>query len=88
MSGPLTAVLDSFAGGAHSVGEITARTGLDRDVVEAGIAHLVRLGRLDRSEIGIGCPDGGCGGCAQKNGCSSAARTRGLVALTLTRRPQ
>lgn len=96
MSGPLTAVLDAFAGGATSLGEVERRTGLPADVVRAGVDHLIRLGRLDARQLTQGCPSGGCGSCASAAadgtaGCGAAGpgpRREGpvLVALSLRRR--
>jgi bacterioferritin-associated ferredoxin len=94
--GPLRQVLAAFAAGVHSVDELTRRTGLSRDVVDASIDHLVRTGRIEAKELTIGCPDGGCGNCASGTsegtaGCGapgpSAARS-GPVLVTLSlRRP-
>ncbi len=96
MSGPLAAVLAAFEGGASSLVEVQSRTGLPRDLVDAGVAHLVRLGRLDARELAMGCPGGGCGSCASgtesgtpgcgADGPSSARVGPVLVALTLGRR--
>lgn len=91
MTGPLTAVLDAFAAGVHSVDEVVRHTGLSRDVVDAAIAHLVRSGRLEAKQLSVGCPDGGCGSCASglvdgSAGCGSAApseRRSGPVLVTL-----
>ena len=95
MSGPLTQVLAAFEGGASSLAEVGARTGLGADVVAASVDHLVRLGRLDARELAMGCPSGGCGTCASGTadaapGCGAAGPSPGrlgpvLVALTLRR---
>jgi bacterioferritin-associated ferredoxin len=96
-SRPVTAVLAALQGGARSLAEVAERTGLGRDVVDAAITHLVRLGRLEAEELAIGCPSAGCGGCASGTaegtaGCrSSAPSTRRsgpvLVALRVSRPP-
>jgi len=95
---PLTAVLTAFGSGASSLAEVAHRTGLDRDVVDASVEHLIRIGMIQASTLSSGCPDGGCGSCASGAGdaeapvpgCGSAGSTaerRGpvLVALTLAR---
>lgn len=97
MSGPLTRVLDAISAGAGTLASIGDATGLSRDVVDASVRHLVRLGRLEASELSMGCPGGGCGSCASATphgdaGCgasgpSDARRGPALVALTL-RRPE
>ncbi|GAB77410.1 FeoC like transcriptional regulator [Austwickia chelonae] len=68
MSGPLRQVLEAVEDGAVSVGEITLRTGLDRDVVAASVAHLARIGRVDSRTFSSGCSDAGCGGCSRSGG--------------------
>lgn len=92
--GPLSATLAAFQGGASTLAEVTTVTGLSREAVDAAVAHLVRLGRLEARELAMGCPSGGCGGCASAvagaPGCGasgpSASRSgSALVALTLTR---
>ncbi|GAB2465791.1 hypothetical protein GCM10027265_13990 [Jatrophihabitans fulvus] len=91
----MRAVLDAFAGGAASRHDVCARTGLSRDVVDAAIEHLVRMGRLEARELTVGCPDGGCGSCAPGHGsspgCGASAPSSGrtgpvLVTLSPTRR--
>ncbi len=64
MSRPLAAVLDAFGSGASSLAEIESATALDHDVVTAAVDHLVRAGRLEAKILTVGCPAGGCGGCA------------------------
>lgn len=64
MSTPLRAVLDAFAAGARSRVDVARATGLRDDVVDAAIAHLVRIGRIEARELSLGCPGGGCGSCA------------------------
>lgn len=95
MSGPLSQVLGAFADGATSLDEVSASTGLDRDVVSTAVDHLRRMGRIDAKELAMGCPGGGCGSCASGTvdggaGCGahgpSQARTGPvLVQLSLRR---
>ena len=94
MSSPLRAVLDAFEAGAPSRSAVARTTGLRPDVVDAAIAHLLRMGRLDAKELSTGCPTGGCGSCASgvedAPGCGapSASPTRSgptLVQLTVRR---
>ena len=92
---PLKSVLAAFDAGAHSLDDVRRRTGLDRDVVDAAVAHLVRMGRLSAESISAGCPSGGCGSCASgaadgSAGCgaagpSGARRGPVLVGLSLRR---
>jgi hypothetical protein len=92
---PLRSVLTAFETGARSRTEVCDRTGLRRDVVDAAIEHLLRMGRLDARELTVGCPDGGCGGCASGSGdapgCGAAgpsSRRSGPVLVSLSvRRP-
>lgn len=96
MSGPLSAVLGALDDGAGSLDEVARRTGLSRDVVSAGVDHLVRMGRLETRELGSGCPTGGCGSCASGTvdgaaGCGSAGPTagrRGPVLVEIRVRPR
>lgn len=89
--GPLTRVLAAFEAGAGSLADIAERTGLGADVVEAAVDHLVRLGRIEASTLGVGCPGGGCGSCASGHadgsaGCGAAgpsASRRGPVLVSL-----
>jgi len=90
---PLTAVLQAFEAGCGTLDEVARSSSLDRDVVDAAVEHLVRLGRLNAGVLAVGCPDGGCGSCAtgvgDAPGCGSAgpSATRSgpvLVALSLT----
>jgi hypothetical protein len=95
MSSPLRSVLGAFEGGARSRADVCTTTGLRRDVVDAAIEHLLRLGRLDAAELTVGCPDGGCGSCASgagnAPGCGApgpSIRRSGPVLVTLSvRRP-
>jgi hypothetical protein len=95
MSSPLRSVLGAFQDGARSRADVCTTTGLRRDVVDAAIEHLLRLGRLDARELAVGCPDGGCGSCASgagdAPGCGASGpstRRSGPVLVTLSgRRP-
>lgn len=85
--GPLTLVLAEVEAGTATVPEMARHAHLDEQVVRSAIDHLVRTGRLQASPLAVGCPEGGCGGCAQSSGCGSAsAGGRALVTLSLTRR--
>ncbi len=91
--GPLRTVLAAFDSGAVTLADIASRTGLDRDVVEAAVHHLVRTGLLVGRTLSAGCPESGCGSCASGRsdgpGCaSSAAATQrtGSVLVALSRR--
>ncbi|HOB06407.1 MAG TPA: hypothetical protein PKM36_14200 [Propionibacteriaceae bacterium] len=64
MSAPVSAVLKAMGEGAGSLDEVARTTGLTRDLVDAAVAQLVRLGRVDSRELSVGCPPQGCGGCA------------------------
>lgn len=94
-SGPLRRIVDALAAGAHSRGELAGLTGLDRDVVDAALDQLARLGRLRVERLAGGCPDLGCGTCASGRGdgqagcgASGPATSPEPVALTLvTGRP-
>jgi hypothetical protein len=94
-SSPLRSVLSALEDGASSRTAVSDRTGLRRDVVDAAIEHLLRMGRLDARELTTGCPDGGCGSCASGSGnspgCGAAgpsARRSGPVLVSLqVRRP-
>jgi hypothetical protein len=96
MSSPLRSVLTAFEDGARSRTDVCTSTGLRRDVVDAAIEHLLRVGRLDARELAVGCPDGGCGSCASGAGngpgCGASgpsARRSGPVLVSLSvRRPR
>lgn len=94
MSGPLALVSDAITDGAGSRAAVAERTGLARDVVDAALEHLQRMGRLTAEQLGSGCPDGGCGTCPSgtadgRAGCGAGALPgrRGPVVLTLVARP-
>lgn len=95
MSGPLSVVSAALAAGASSRADISRRTSLDPSVVDAALDHLIRMGRITTEQLGTGCPDEGCGGCASGKadgtaGCGAAgpANARGPVMLKLGRRTE
>ncbi len=72
---PLAAVLAAFAGGAVSTAEVRLRTGLDDEVVAAAVEHLIRMGRLERSVVDLGCAADSCESCPagrHGSGCEAA----------------
>lgn len=88
---PLRAVLDAFHAGCTTLGEVAVRAGLDRDLVEAAVAHLVRTGHLVAETMSTGCPSGGCGSCASGGaagpGCGASGpsvQRSGPVLVTLS----
>ena len=93
--GPVSRVLAALEEGAPSLAEVSARTGLRRDVVDAAVDHLVRLGRLETRTLAIGCPGSGCGSCVSARvdgspecGADGPSRRRSgpvLVALSVRR---
>lgn len=94
--GPLRAVLTALDGGAGDLGEVAARTGLDRELVTAAVAHLIRSGYLQAEQLGTGCPATGCSGCGsyaapgliRSGGCAgdtTSADGRGPVLITINR---
>jgi hypothetical protein len=94
-AGPLRAVLAAFERGVASLDEVARATGLPRELVDASVDHLVRMGRIRAEELSVGCPDGGCGSCAsgagESAGCGAAgpsAARSGPVLVALTVRPR
>jgi hypothetical protein len=94
--GPLSAVLEAFRDGVRSFDDVAARCDLSVDVVRACVDHLVRIGRLEATELAVGCPTGGCGSCALSRadgtagcGATGPSDTRtGAVAVAISlRRP-
>lgn len=91
---PLRAVLESFESGSATLTEVVQHTGLERDLVDAAVGHLVRTGRIVAGTLSSGCPASGCGSCASgvegRPGCGAAeaspART-GPVLVTLSLAP-
>lgn len=92
-AGPLRVVLDALGHGGHTRADLAHATGLSRDVVDAALEHLVRIGRVRAEDLGGACPSAGCGGCPSGRADASAgcgapgpASSRGPVALTLAER--
>jgi hypothetical protein len=89
----LVAVLAELTAGTPTLDDVARRTGLARDVVEAAVAQLVRMGRVTSSTLSTTCPDDGCGGCATR-GCGAHGRPAPggrrpvLVALTVPPHPR
>lgn len=88
--GPLSRVTAALEHGAGTRVGLAAQTGLDPELVDTAIDHLIRLGRIELEQIGGGCPTDGCGSCPSGRadgsaGCGAAgpASARGPVALTL-----
>ncbi len=91
VTSPLRAVLAALRGGAGTLGEVARQCELDRDLVEAAVAHLVRIGAVPARELALGCPGGGCSSCASgvdgAPGCGSAGPEPDSVAGTSTPPP-
>jgi hypothetical protein len=92
ISSPLRAVLAELTAGAPTLEEVARRTGLDREIVSAAVAHLVRIGRVSSSTLATACPDGGCGGCGASSSCASSgapapAGDRPVLVTLSVRRP-
>ena len=86
-AGPLTRVLAAIDAGAGDRDRIVAATGLTRDVVDASLEHLVRIGRLSQESLSLGCPPAGCGGCSAPTGHGCATTpVAGPTLVALTRR--
>lgn len=67
---PLTAVVAAIRSGSGTIAEVERATGMPRDVVEAVLDHLGRLGRLTSEQVQVGCPATGCGSCLLSSGVS------------------
>lgn len=67
--GPLRSVVGALDAGATTRRAVVEQTGLPRDVVDAAVEHLVRVGRLTASRLTAGCPREGCGSCPVASGC-------------------
>ncbi|WP_080792984.1 FeoC-like transcriptional regulator [Corynebacterium pacaense] len=82
---PVADVRAALLAGAVSRGDIAARTGLQRETVDAVLTHLERAGQLHREQLGSSCPGGGCSSCgfATAQGSSCGGTARGPVALVL-----
>jgi hypothetical protein len=97
--GPLRAVLTALAAGATNLDEVAERTGLDRGVVSAAVAHLARSGHLRTGQLASGCPEAGCASCGSRPTDTDTdtdvdagrrgpgSRTRGPVLITLACHP-
>jgi hypothetical protein len=72
VTSPLHAVLDAVNRGATTRPAIATRTGLDPDVVDGAVDHLLRIGRVTMPTLKTGCPDGGCSGCGSVTGSGCA----------------
>jgi hypothetical protein len=83
--GPVRAVLDQIGAGTPTLAEIARNTGLDESLVRAAVDHLIRTGRIDSNRLPIGCPPGGCGGCAVASDCGVPSSRPTLVTLSLSR---
>lgn len=74
---PVSAVLGAIRSGSVTTTDVQRATGLPRDVVEAALDHLARLGRLRSEPLQSGCPATGCGQCPVASsdgpGCGRAA---------------
>jgi hypothetical protein len=91
-------VLDAVGAGAGDLASVAARTGLDRGLVSAAVAQLLRSGHLRAEQLAAGCPASGCSSCGSAGvegsagaGCGGTAGAdgagRGPVLITLGRRP-
>jgi hypothetical protein len=92
--GPLRRVVAALEAGAESRVALARVAGLDPDVVDSALEHLVRLGRVRLEPLGAGCPSSGCGSCPSgprdgSDGCAvlTPSAARGPVAVTLVGRP-
>ncbi|MDO4784289.1 MAG: hypothetical protein Q3997_04300 [Propionibacteriaceae bacterium] len=96
MSGPLRRVLAAFEEGAATLDDVARISGLDKPMVDAAVAQLSRMGRLEVRELRMGCPGCGCSGCASGHrdgspGCGASAPSSAgpvLVQLSLRREPR
>jgi|GEM_PF-3366569 len=76
MTGPLTQVLTTVESGVRTVPAIAQATGLNPDLVNAAIDHLIREGRMRALPLNS-CASGTCGGCSLfKPRCSSLPHPR------------
>lgn len=94
MNSPLRAVLAAFESGCATLSEVAEHAGLDRDLVDAAVDHLVRTGRLVAGTLSTGCPSDGCGSCASGTtdgpGCGAprpSSERSGPVLVTLSLAP-
>lgn len=90
--GPLSRVVAALEAGGRTRADIAVASGLDREVVDTALDHLVRMGHITMDPLSGGCPAAGCGGCGSGRadgaaGCGAAgpATSRGPVAVRLRR---
>jgi hypothetical protein len=81
---PLRALLEQVEHGTPTVSEMARNTGIGEDLVRAGLAHLLRTGRLQAQELPIGCPPGGCGACVAAESCEAPVESGGRRLVTLS----
>lgn len=72
MTTPVRAVLDAVTEGANTRAEVARRTGLDPDVADAAVDHLLRIGAIGSPSLKTACPTGGCAGCGAVTGTGCA----------------
>jgi hypothetical protein len=87
VAGPLTLVRDAFASDqrVRTVQDLVERTGLNRDVVDAALEHLLFTGDLQATALAAGCPAEACDTCAVAgHGCPAqgVGRARGFSRST------
>ena len=85
MSGPLAAVLSEIDAGTGTVSLMARHTGLNPEVLQTALDHLIRTGKVDVEQMPFGCPPAGCGAC-EVDGCGTASSGAGRTMLTLLRR--
>ncbi|MGV1028795.1 MAG: FeoC-like transcriptional regulator [Dermatophilaceae bacterium] len=80
--------------GASSRTALGEQTGLDHELIDSALAHLIRMGRLRAEALGGGCPSQGCVSCpaSRSDGlptCLTGQPTtaHSLVAIRLGSRP-
>jgi hypothetical protein len=83
MSSPLSQVMQAVTGGATTPGAIVATTGLDPDVVDGALDHLLRLGRISTPILRSSCPESGCAGCGSTDTECSPRATGRRVSVTI-----
>lgn len=85
---PLSAVAAAMREGSTTGADISHRTGLSRSTVDAALEHLRSTGYITSSTDSCACDSCGLsGGCSTKSAGGACGAGRGLVTLTLTRRP-
>ncbi|MCB0880983.1 MAG: hypothetical protein KDC33_02045 [Thermoleophilia bacterium] len=88
----MSRVAAALEAGVSTRAEIAAASGLDPEVVDTALDHLVRMGRVSMDPLAGGCPAAGCGSCGSGRadgdagcGAEGPATSRGPVALRLRR---